>query len=159
MTDACVLDSPTGRLGAEFDGDALRRLTWTNAPISPPTTPAGHRLAEQLSAYFAGALKSFDIETEPGGTAFQRSVWDYMCAIPYGETRTYGQCAAAIDGIARAVGTACGENPIPIIIPCHRILAADGMGGYSGRGGLKTKTALLRLEGVPLGEQLDLPLG
>lgn len=158
-TESCVIDSPVGRLQADFVGDVLHRLNWTDAPLDLPHSPAAHRLADQLAAYFAGTLQRIDIETESGGTPFQRAVWDFMCTIRYGETRTYGQCAAAIGSVARAVGTACGENPIPILIPCHRILAADGLGGYSGRGGLKTKTALLALEGVQLpAQQLALPL-
>ena len=78
---------------------------------------------------------------------FQQAVWRAMLAIPTGETRTYGQVAAEIGGQARAVGGACGANPIPIIIPCHRIVAANHLGGYSGRGGLATKQKLLKHEG------------
>lgn len=158
-TESCVIGSPVGRLKADFVGGVLHRLNWTDAPLDSPRSAAAQRLADQLTAYFAGTLQRIDIETESGGTPFQRAVWDFMCAIPYGETRTYGQCAAAIGSVARAVGTACGENPIPILIPCHRILAADGLGGYSGRGGTRTKATLLTLEGARLpAQQLALPL-
>lgn len=156
-----VVDSPVGRLKAELDeAGRLCRLTWTQDAPAPPRTAAGQRLAEQLARYFAGALDRFDIETHAAGSAFQRAVWEAMCAIPYGETRTYGQLGAIVGAPARAVGGACGENPIPVVVPCHRVLAADGLGGYSGRGGLRTKRALLALEGVRLpAEQLALPLG
>jgi methylated-DNA-[protein]-cysteine S-methyltransferase len=157
--EICVLESPVGLLRAELTGGLLRRLHWTREPASPPQSAAARTLASQLSEYFAGRRHSFDIPVETGGDEFQRAVWDYMRAIPYGQTRSYGQCAAATGGIARDVGQACGENPIPIVVPCHRILAADGLGGYSGRGGLKTKRALLELEGARLpAEQLGLPL-
>jgi len=105
---------------------------------------------DQLDAYFDGQLQDFDLPLAPVGTPFDRRVWRGMCAIPYGATQTYGELAARVDGIARAVGVACGRNPIPIIIPCHRVLAGDGLGGYSGNGGVETKIALLRLEGALL---------
>ncbi len=159
MAEGCVIDSPVGRLRAVFDQGVLRRLSWTRAPATGLDSPAARLLAEQLAAYFAGSLRRFEIPFDTRGTPFQRAVWDYMCAIPFGETRSYGACADAVGSVPRAVGGACGENPIPIVVPCHRILAADGLGGYSGRGGLATKRALLRLEGVKLpAEQLGLPL-
>jgi methylated-DNA-[protein]-cysteine S-methyltransferase len=157
--DICVLDSPVGRLRAELADGVLRRLRWTSQPLRAPRTPAAEAVAKQLAEYFAGRRRSFDLPVETAGTEHQRAVWAYMTAIPYGETRSYGQCAAAIGGNPREVGQACGANPVPIIIPCHRILAADGLGGYSGQGGLQTKRALLALEGVRLpAEQLALPL-
>ncbi|MEZ5667985.1 MAG: methylated-DNA--[protein]-cysteine S-methyltransferase [Alphaproteobacteria bacterium] len=163
MTDAddiCVLDSPVGRLRAEFAGGTLLRLGWTRQPTVAPASAAARALAAELAAYFAGELRRFAVPADPRGTPFQRALWDAMVAIPYGETRSYGAVAAELGASARAVGTACGDNPIPIVVPCHRILAADGMGGYSGRGGLATKRALLRLEGARMpAEQLDLPLG
>ena len=157
--ESCVLESPVGRLRAELAAGRLRRLRWTREPASPPQSAEARALAAQLGEYFAGRRRSFDIPVQTEGSEFQRAVWDYMCAIPYGQTRSYGQCAAATGGIARDVGQACGENPLPIVVPCHRILAADGLGGYSGRGGLRTKRALLELEGARLpAEQLGLPL-
>lgn len=104
----------------------------------------------QLEAYFDAASRSFELPLAPAGTPFQRRVWARMAEIPYGETMTYGAMAAALDSSARAVGMACGTNPIPLIIPCHRVLAANGLGGYSGEGGVETKAALLRLERVLL---------
>jgi len=104
----------------------------------------------QLEAYFDGKARSFDLPLVPAGTNFQRRVWRLMETIPCGQTMTYGAMAKALNSSARAIGTACGANPIPVIIPCHRVLAANGIGGYSGEGGLKTKVALLRLEGALL---------
>jgi methylated-DNA-[protein]-cysteine S-methyltransferase len=106
--------------------------------------------AGQLADYFAGRAKRFELPLAPGGGAFERAVWTAMCRIPHGKTKTYGELAeaAGAPGAARAVGTACGRNPIPIVIPCHRVTAAGGrLGGYSGLGGLETKRFLLALEG------------
>ena len=104
----------------------------------------------QLAAYFAGDLHDFDLPVAPDGTAHDRKVWRAMQEIPPGKTRTYGDIARAIASGAQAVGNACGRNPIPIVIPCHRIVGANGaIGGYSGRGGAETKRFLLGLEGVP----------
>jgi methylated-DNA-[protein]-cysteine S-methyltransferase len=87
----------------------------------------------------------------PHGTDFLRKIWTAMRQIPYGQTVTYGELAEQVGSSPRAVGRACGHNPLPILIPCHRVLGSDGkLGGYSGEGGIETKTALLRLEGVLL---------
>ena len=103
----------------------------------------------QLTAYFDGALTDFDLPLSPHGTAFQKSVWDLMRAIPYGWTRAYADLARDLESASRAVGGACSANPIPVIIPCHRVLAAGGkIGGFSGGEGIPTKIALLRLEGA-----------
>jgi methylated-DNA-[protein]-cysteine S-methyltransferase len=104
--------------------------------------------ARQLDAYFAGRLTRFDLALAPTGSPFEQLVWTAMRAIPYGETRCYGELAAAVGSAPRAVGRACGRNPIPIVIPCHRVLARTGLGGYSGAGGLTTKRRLLMLEGA-----------
>lgn len=103
----------------------------------------------QLRDYFSGKRKSFDLPIRTEGTAFQKAVWDALLAIPYGEARTYGEIAAAVGkpGAARAVGTACHDNPISIVIPCHRVLGAgDRLNGYGG--GLANKARLLDLEGA-----------
>ena len=134
---------PDGRLVAiRFDG---RR-------------PAGRRDAQrckdaraQLVEYFAGKRREFDLELAPYGTAFQLRVWRALRDIPYGAVRNYGDVARAIGqpGAARAVGGAVGSNPLPIVIPCHRVIASDGtIGGYSG--GLAIKHRLLALEGAEL---------
>ncbi len=100
----------------------------------------------QLFAYFDGTLTAFDLPLAPPGTAYQRRVWEALTRIPYGATRTYRQVAADAGGAPRSVGQANGNNPIPIVIPCHRVVAAGGMGGYSGGSGLDTKRWLLDLE-------------
>ena len=106
-----------------------------------------HEAVEQLEAYFAGERREFDLELEPVGTNFQRRVWEALLTIPYGETRSYGQIAEQIGspGASRAVGLANGHNPIGIIVPCHRVIGANGsLTGYGG--GLDRKRALLELE-------------
>jgi methylated-DNA-[protein]-cysteine S-methyltransferase len=105
---------------------------------------------DQLDAYFDGALRDFDLPLAPQGSAYRRRVWQALCAIPYGETRTYGAIAAVAGGTARSVGQANGSNPIPILIPCHRVVASTGLGGYAGGEGVFTKRALLALETPPL---------
>ena len=116
----------------------------------PPATAAAllAEAAAQLDAYFAGKLTRFDLPLAPSGSPFETRVWTAMQAIPYGETRVYGDLAELVGSAPRAVGRACGSNPIPIVIPCHRVLAKTGLGGYSGAGGLATKRHLLALEGV-----------
>jgi methylated-DNA-[protein]-cysteine S-methyltransferase len=102
---------------------------------------------EQLEAYFAGERREFDVELDPVGTDFQRRVWDALLTIPYGETRSYGYIAEQIGapGASRAVGLANGRNPIGIIVPCHRVIGANGsLTGYGG--GLERKQLLLDLE-------------
>jgi methylated-DNA-[protein]-cysteine S-methyltransferase len=109
------------------------------------------RAAVQLGEYFAGKRREFDLELAPVGTDFQLRVWNALRKIPYGAVRNYGDIARAIGqpGAARAVGQANGCNPLPIVIPCHRVIASDGtVGGYSG--GLAIKHRLLALEGVEL---------
>jgi methylated-DNA-[protein]-cysteine S-methyltransferase len=133
----------------EQDG-ALVRLGWGDVPDdfqNSTPTPLLVETARQLAAYFAGNLTEFDIPLSPPGTEYQKRVWWAMNEIPYGETWTYGELAKRADTVPRAVGGACGANPIPVILPCHRVLAANGKsGGYSGKGGLMTKTALLDIE-------------
>lgn len=144
---ALVVDSPLGPLTvAEQDG-AITHLHW--GPVHGPRSSAVLEAArEQLNAYFLGRLQNFDLPLAPRGTAFRQRVWQEMCSIDYGCTKTYGGLTSLVGGSARAVGAACAENPIPVIVPCHRVVAAGGgLGGYSGKGGLKTKRFLLDLEG------------
>jgi len=104
-------------------------------------------LTSQLDAYFAGKLRDFTVPLDLRGTSFQREVWDLLCGIPWGETRSYGEIAQALGRprAARAVGRAVGTNPVSIVVPCHRIVGSDGsLTGYGG--GLDRKTALLKLE-------------
>nr|WP_281493251.1 methylated-DNA--[protein]-cysteine S-methyltransferase [Yoonia sp. F2084L] len=110
--------------------------------------PLYQKMADELAAYFAGDLQQFETPVAPRGNAFQQRFYAALCAIPYGETRTYGDLAKELDVSAQAIGQACGANPIAILIPCHRVLAANGLGGYSGAGGIEAKVALLKLEGA-----------
>jgi methylated-DNA-[protein]-cysteine S-methyltransferase len=106
---------------------------------------------DQLHAYFDGGLSRFDLPMAPvGGTPYRRRVWDALAAIPFGETRTYAALAREAGGSARSVGQALGLNPLPILIPCHRVVATGHLGGFSMEGGLDTKIWLLELEGVAL---------
>lgn len=131
----------------EFDG-AIVSLDWGWSPFQEPT-PLLMEAKRQLDLYFDGELTKFDLPLAAMGTKHQEKVWAAMQAIPYGEMRTYGELAQEIGSAAQAVGTACGRNPIPILVPCHRIIAREGkLGGYSGDGGLHTKRALLVLEGA-----------
>ena len=109
------------------------------------------RAVAQLREYFAGTRRAFDLPLDPPGGTFQKAVCDAMLDIPFGETRTYGDLARALHVAPQPVGQACGGNPIPILIPCHRVVAADGkLGGFSGGRGVETKLALLRHEGAIL---------
>ncbi len=142
------LHSPVGDLTLSANDGKLVAVDWGWGRDQTHTALLDEAKA-QLEAYFDGTLKKFDLPLDPHGTDFQKSVWRLMVRIPYGKTRTYGDLATKLGASARAVGTACGRNPLPILIPCHRILAANGgLGGYSGEGGLDTKTALLQLEGA-----------
>jgi methylated-DNA-[protein]-cysteine S-methyltransferase len=142
-----AIGSPVGSLVIEARDGAITRLDWGDAPETceiPLLTDA----RAQLAGYFAGTRTDFDLPLAPAGSAFQRAVCDAMRRIPFGETRTYGEIAAELGASAQAVGNACGANPIPILIPCHRVLGVGSLGGYSGAGGIETKVALLRLEGA-----------
>jgi methylated-DNA-[protein]-cysteine S-methyltransferase len=110
-------------------------------------TPLLCLLRDRLEAYFDGQAVSFsDIPLAPAGTPYRRRVWQALMEIPLGQTRTYGDIVRQAGGSPRSVGTANGANPIPIIIPCHRVVAGNGLGGYSGGEGVPTKRFLLSLE-------------
>ncbi len=102
----------------------------------------------QLEAYFAGRLTNFDLPLAPKGTDFQQQVYQVMQDIPFGEVLTYGQVAKKLGVPAQPIGQACGSNPIPVIIPCHRIVGTGNLGGFSGLGGVEMKVQLLRHEGA-----------
>ncbi len=101
-----------------------------------------------MRAYDAGQLEQFDLPIRIKGSPFQQAVCEAMQAIPFGYTRTYGEIAKELGHPAQAVGQACGGNPVPVIIPCHRVMGAKGLTGFSGAGGVETKVALLRHEGA-----------
>jgi methylated-DNA-[protein]-cysteine S-methyltransferase len=146
-------DTPIGRLVLECDGDVLIGIWLPNERRHGRTdaddvSPVLKETASQLDEYFAGERTDFDVPMELDGTDFQREVWAELTRIPYGETISYGELARRVGrpSAPRAVGQANGRNPIPVIVPCHRVLASNGIGGYGG--GLKVKRALLAVEGV-----------
>lgn len=140
--------SPIGDLTLFEEDGKLISLDW-GAVEGGEETPLLLEAAHQLDAYFDGSLKVFSLPLDPAGTAFQKNVWAVMEKIPYGAVRRYGDVAEELSSGPRAVGGACGKNPIPVIIPCHRIIASDGtLGGYSGQDGIDTKRFLLSLEGI-----------
>jgi len=144
---AAVVDSRFGQLCIVAENEAIVGLNWSG-PAHGGDTELLQQAQHQLAAYLAGYLRQFDLPLRVAGSDFQRAVCDAMLAIPYGETRTYGDIAGDLNASAQAVGNACGGNPIPIIIPCHRVLGDDSLGGFSGAGGVETKVALLRHEGA-----------
>lgn len=128
----------------ELDG-AITAVRWGRAR-EEADDPLLHEAARQLMRYDAGDLETFDLPLRVQGSEFQQAVCDAIYAVPFGETTTYGAIAKALGAPAQAVGQACGANPIPIIIPCHRVMGAKGLTGFSGAGGVETKVALLRHE-------------
>ena len=146
--------TPLGDLTVSEEDGAIVALDWGRGR-DQADTPLLRRARDQLQAYFDGERTAFDLPLAPHGTDFQRRVWEALCIIPAGETRTYADIARAVGcRAARAIGQANGANPIPILIPCHRVVAADGsLGGYSGGEGEATKRYLLDLEGAAPGGQ------
>ena len=151
--------TPTGLLTVTEADDVITGIQWTDAGTEDADdagTPLLREARRQLDRYFAGERIAFDLPLRAAGTPFQQAIWQAMQAIPYGETRTYGDLARGVDAPARAVGTACGQNPIPIVIPCHRVVGTGTRGarfsltGFSGGAGVETKRALLMLEGLML---------
>ncbi|MEM7120750.1 MAG: methylated-DNA--[protein]-cysteine S-methyltransferase [Pseudomonadota bacterium] len=140
-----VLKTAVGPLAVTEADDAIIRVTWSSAEEGEETSLL-REAKRQLTAYFDGDLTVFDLPLAPTGNDFQKTVCDAMLAIPFGETRTYGDIARDLGTYGQPVGQACGANSIPVIIPCHRVLSATGLGGYSGSGGIETKIALLRHE-------------
>jgi methylated-DNA-[protein]-cysteine S-methyltransferase len=139
------IHSPIGDLTLSEESGRIVALDW-GWGRDQTETPLLRAAREQVFAYLDGALTGFDLPLAPAGSAYQRRVWAALCAIPYGQTLTYAQIAARAGGVARSVGQANSVNPIPILIPCHRVVAAAGLGGYSGGQGLDTKRWLLALE-------------
>lgn len=147
MTQAS-LHSPFGDLTVFEEGGFIVALDW-GWGAEQGESPLLEKTKKQLHEFFDGQRKDFDLPLKPHGTTFQKKVWSALEKIPYGKTKVYGDVAKTLKSHARAVGGACGKNPIPIIIPCHRVLAKNGsLGGYSGDGGIETKSQLLKLEGA-----------
>ncbi len=139
-------ESPFGPLTITANEDALVSLDWSGCEDATET-PLLREASDQLAAYFSKQLTVFDLPLAPKGDTFQQSVCQAMLEIPYGETTTYGAIADNLHTFGQPVGNACGANSIPIIIPCHRVLGAKGLGGYSGEGGVERKIQLLKHEG------------
>jgi methylated-DNA-[protein]-cysteine S-methyltransferase len=143
------LHTPVGDLTVSERDGALVAIDW-GWGRDQTETPLLREARAQLHAYFDGTLTSFTLELAPVGSPYRQRVWAALCRIPYGETRSYAEIAREAGGSPRSVGGANGANPIPIVIPCHRVLATTGIGGYSGGDGLSTKRFLLALEGESL---------
>jgi methylated-DNA-[protein]-cysteine S-methyltransferase len=139
------LHSPVGDLTISEESGAIVALDW-GWGRDQQETPVLTRAKTALLDYFDGKALPDDLPLAPGGTPYRQRIWQALREIPAGETRTYVEISRAAGGSARSVGGANAANPIPIFIPCHRVVAVDGLGGYSGEGGLETKERLLRLE-------------
>lgn len=141
--------TPFGHVTIQVEGDAVTRVAFGDCPLAGTRRPTAlsNRAANELQEYFAGKRRQFDVPLRLSGTPFQREVWQALRRIPYGQTRSYGEVAASIGhpGASRAVGQANNRNPLPIFVPCHRVIAADGsLAGYAF--GPKVKQFLLDLE-------------
>lgn len=144
---ALVIETPAGPLLlVERDGKLAEARFAAPGRRADDESDMLHRAKIQVEEYFSGQRHRFDLPLAPATTAFQDRVRGAMLAIPYGQTRSYGELAHAAGGGPRAIGRACGANPLPVLVPCHRVVAAQGLGGYSGGDGLATKRLLLALE-------------
>ena len=162
MTTCTTIDSPVGPLLLAADDDGVRAIEfqpsrhavkreadWQEVDWTDCVHPLLHRLRQQLDEYFAGSRRTFDLPLAPRGTEFQCTVWRTLASIPYGKTVSYAHLATQVGKptATRAVGAANGRNPLPIVLPCHRVIGADGsLTGFGG--GLPTKQFLLQLEGA-----------
>lgn len=148
------IKTPIGWLEATFSGDTLVKINFQDSPpeeLSSSVSGREKKLHQQLTEYFEGSRSRFDLSLSPEGTSFQKQVWQRLAKIPYGQTISYGELARRLNdpNKMRAVGRANGQNPLPIIIPCHRVIGSNGtLTGYSG--GIKRKKWLLRHEGALL---------
>jgi methylated-DNA-[protein]-cysteine S-methyltransferase len=146
-----VIASPLGRLGIEARA-ALTSIDFVSprTPVKPPATPLARKVCAQLRSYFADPRTRFDLPLAATGSDFQQRVWRAMRRIPAGQVKSYGELAHALKSAPRAVGGACRANPVPIVVPCHRVVSAAGLGGFMGATGgraLAIKRWLLRHEG------------
>ena len=151
MTFRASIQSPLGPISLTSDGRHLTGLEIGRHVAKPTTDPIIDTASAQLGEYFAGHRTDFDLPLKATGTAFQESIWKALQDIPFGHTTSYGELGQVVGrpGSARAVGGAVGANPLPIVIPCHRVLASDRrITGYSGGDGIPTKEKLLDLEKI-----------
>jgi len=151
-----VIDSPVGYLGIRLRNGHLRGLEFLteDAALQAAVTPAVRRVVSALRAYFRTGRYNGALEIELDGTGFQRRVWRALQAIPAGEVITYGALARELGSSARAVGNACRRNPVPVLVPCHRVVAQNGLGGFAGDSNghlVEIKRHLLAHEGVEIG--------
>jgi methylated-DNA-[protein]-cysteine S-methyltransferase len=148
-----VIATPVGRIGVMLENDALSDVSFLGdtTTLRAPRTTAAKRVCRQLRLYFTNPRHSFCVSLTQSGTAFQQRVWRALRRIPAGRTLSYGVLAKKLDTSARAVGNACRANPVPIVIPCHRVVAANGAGGFMGKrsgSALRIKHRLLEHEHV-----------
>ncbi|CAN0623147.1 Methylated-DNA--[protein]-cysteine S-methyltransferase [Burkholderia multivorans] len=150
-----VIDAPFGKVGIRTDASVVREIVYLPESVRSvdPDTTLAKRAAQQIERYFESAAAPFDLPLADVGTAFQHRVWDAIRDIPPGIVLTYGQVAKAVGSAPRAVGQACGANYFPLVIPCHRVVASGGIGGFANHDDdgyfLKVKRWLLAHEGVP----------
>ncbi len=153
-----VIEVPVAncRLGLSFDDDLLVNTGFISSdiPLTPPRSAERLEIIDQITAYFSNPHQSFKIKPKPSGTAFQKRVWQALSEIPVGTTLTYGALAQVLSSSPRAVGNACRVNPIPLIVPCHRVVSASGIGGFMGKrdgNEVSIKECLLRHERAKYG--------
>ncbi|MFC1603283.1 methylated-DNA--[protein]-cysteine S-methyltransferase [Pseudomonadota bacterium] len=150
-----ILSSPVGPLGILIEKDALYSIDFLADDTAPLVAEDSltAQVVEQLQRYFKQAEWHFSLSLRPVGTPFQLSVWQQLQQIPAGEVRTYGEIAKALGSGPRAVGNACRNNPLPVVVPCHRVVAASGPGGYAGQTqgrNMTIKRWLLKHEGITI---------
>ena len=149
MKAQTAFSSPLGMLEITEEDGALVSILFVSSstPPTPPSTPLLSKAKNEMEEYFRGERSSFTLPLSPKGTPFQKKVWEITSTIGYGETKSYGEIAEIMGSKAyRAIGSALGANPLPIVIPCHRVKAKSSIGGYSG--GLDKKRILLSIEGI-----------
>ena len=128
-----VIDFPKFKLGVKTRDERVMEIRYLPVTVEafPAKNPLAARAAEQLERYRENPDATFDLPLLIEGSALERGVWDAMCAIPRGRTRTYGEIARELGADPRAIGQACGDNRLPLVIPCHRVVAASGLGGFA----------------------------
>lgn len=151
-----VIEAPFGKVGIRADDQTVREIVYLPDDVAcvPPQKPLAQEAAAQIRRYFDTPSMRFDLPLAIGGTVFQRRVWQGISSIAPGQVWTYGQLALEIGSVPRAVGQACGSNPLPIVIPCHRVVASGGIGGFAHHPGdgfyRNVKRWLLAHEGVSI---------